>query len=562
MDAQTLLENFAAIADSPRGIHPLRALVLELAIRGQLVEQDPADEAVAVLLDRVEAARVKAIKERGLRGASPRAIAESEKPWAIPSTWAWVRLDQLALPQAGFAFKSSRFNEAGHGTPLIRIRDIGNGTTQCHYDGDYRSEFLVESGDYLVGMDGNFNIRRWSGPTALLNQRVTRLVFFGEQIERSFVTWALQNRINNVHGSRAYTTVQHLSGKQIADSVVPVPPLQEQRRIVERVDQLMGLCDELESRRGRRQYASSQLRRSVLHSLTDAGTAEGTRHAWDRISAKWPTFGSVLTDSVEALGEFRDAIVRLAVEGKLTFQDSEDEPASDLLERIATSRSSDGQSNDKRRGAQVPSTSNALGPFPLPSGWAWTTFGNIGEIGRGRSQHRPRNDPSLYSNGTFPLIQTGDVARSGGSITTYTALYNDLGVAQSRLWPKGTLCITIAANIADSGFLTFDACFPDSVVGFTPHPLLEEIRFLELFIRTAKSRLEMYAPSTAQKNINLAVLDALLIPLPPINEQRRILSIVDQLMKVCDKLEASLLAQEKANVAMSGILLRMPDRHD
>ena len=149
--------------------------------------------------------------------------------------------------------------------------------------------------------------------------------------------------------------------------------------------------------------------------------------------------------------------------------------------------------------------------------------------------------PLLYKEGKYPFIQTGDVARSGGSIETCRIFYNDAGLAQSAIWPAGTLCITIAANIADSGILAFDACFPDSVVGLIAHDNFEDARFFEYFIRTAKGDLHKFAPSTAQKNINLGVLTEVLIPLPPLTEQHCIVAKVDKLMALCDCLEVSLV---------------------
>lgn len=135
-------------------------------------------------------------------------------------------------------------------------------------------------------------------------------------------------------------------------------------------------------------------------------------------------------------------------------------------------------------------------------------------------------------------MQTGDVARSNGVIETFTSKYNDVGLAQSAMWPKGTLCITIAANIADSGILGFDACFPDSVVGFIPASVFPNARYFEYFMRTAKADLLKFAPATAQKNINLGILNQVLIPLPPLAEQQRIVAKVDELMALCDELEA------------------------
>src|SRR5207248_11617213 len=116
------------------------------------------------------------------------------------------------------------------------------------------------------------------------------------------------------------------------------------------------------------------------------------------------------------------------------------------------------------------------------------------------------------------------VARSNGVIKTYTSKYNDRGLAQSKKWPAGTLCITIAANIADSGILDFDACFPDSVVGFIPAEEFPNARYFEYFLRTAKADLLDFAPATAQKNINLEILNAVVIPLPPLAELNRIVA--------------------------------------
>ena len=168
---------------------------------------------------------------------------------------------------------------------------------------------------------------------------------------------------------------------------------------------------------------------------------------------------------------------------------------------------------------------------PLPTGWCWASLPQLGELNRGKSKHRPRNDPRLLG-GPYPFIQTGDVRHSEGFITGHTASYFEFGLAQSRLWPAGTLCITIAANIADTGILKFDACFPDSVVGFLNHTEALLVRFVELFIRTAKEGLDRYAPATAQKNINLNVLASVAVPLPPFAEQARIVAEVDRLLSV------------------------------
>lgn len=152
-------------------------------------------------------------------------------------------------------------------------------------------------------------------------------------------------------------------------------------------------------------------------------------------------------------------------------------------------------------------------PATNPMGWPLRPLGQLGTLERGKSRHRPRNDPRLL-NGPYPFIQTGDVANANGHITAYTSTYSEFGLEQSRLWPAGTLCITIAANIAASAILDFEACFPDSVVGFTPSDDTN-VGYVRVLLGFLKPMLEAFAPQVAQKNINLEILSALEVPVPP-----------------------------------------------
>lgn len=151
-------------------------------------------------------------------------------------------------------------------------------------------------------------------------------------------------------------------------------------------------------------------------------------------------------------------------------------------------------------------------PIKNPRNWSLKKLGEVGNLDRGVSKHRPRNAPELLG-GPYPLIQTGDVANSDGYIRTHTSTYSEFGLKQSKLWPAGTLCITIAANIAKTGVLTFDACFPDSVVGFTANEK-STTEYVRVWLSFLQKMLEDSAPESAQKNINLAILRDLNVPLP------------------------------------------------
>lgn len=169
--------------------------------------------------------------------------------------------------------------------------------------------------------------------------------------------------------------------------------------------------------------------------------------------------------------------------------------------------------------------------------WAPAPLHELGELGRGKSKHRPRNDSRLYG-GPYPFIQTGDVAQSGGRIFKHAQTYSEFGLQQSKLWPEGTICITIAANIADTAVLTYPACFPDSVVGFVADSSKCVNMFVKWAIDVIKDDLEAFAPATAQKNINLSVLNDVVIRCPSIDEQREIVRQVEMLFAVADRIEA------------------------
>ncbi len=157
-------------------------------------------------------------------------------------------------------------------------------------------------------------------------------------------------------------------------------------------------------------------------------------------------------------------------------------------------------------------------PVSNPYGIPLTRLSEVGRLDRGVSKHRPRNAPHLLG-GPYPLVQTGEVANCDGYIRSYTKTYSERGLRQSRMWPAGTLCITIAANIAKTGILIFDACFPDSVVGFTSEDSAT-VEFVRSWLSFLQSSLEENAPKSAQRNINLATLRSLEVPLPSVELRR------------------------------------------
>lgn len=219
----------------------------------------------------------------------------------------------------------------------------------------------------------------------------------------------------------------------------------------------------------------------------------------------------------EQLAVYRQAVLKDAFEGKWKYE-----------QRASISNSiSFGEVNENE--------TNKLAP--IPSEWKYVYLSDLGELGRGKSKHRPRNDKRLFENGIYPFFQTGDVKSAPNLLVDCKKKYGEFGLAQSKLWPAGTLCITIAANIAETCFLGIEGCFPDSIVGFTPDERKVFKEYVRYFIEASKIRLWAYAPATAQKNINLNTLENLIVPYCNIDEQRFIVAEINARLSLCDHIE-------------------------
>jgi type I restriction enzyme S subunit len=269
------------------------------------------------------------------------------------------------------------------------------------------------------------------------------------------------------------------SDRVVLDQPIPIPPLDEQHRIVEAVEELLAQVNAARQRLAKVPAILKRFRQAVLAAACSGRLTEDWRNA------------------IQGQG--------LSVADRIPIDDAP---------------------------SHLPD---------IPDDWVWIRLPRLGELARGKSRHRPRNAPHLYG-GPYPFIQTGDIARSGGRITGHQQSYSEAGLAQSRLWPPGTVAITIAANIADSAILTYPACFPDSVVGLIADPERCVPDYIEFFIRTARADLSQFAPATAQANINIAILSDVWVPLPPLIEQHEVVRRIGALLALADAVERRVVA--------------------
>lgn len=326
--------------------------------------------------------------------------------------------------------------------------------------------------------------------------------------------------------------------EQVKARPLELPPTREQHRIVEKIE---ALFEEIDRGVESLQAAKNNIelyRQSLLKSAFEG-----------RLTTDWRAQNPDKLESPEAL------LARIREERERRYRDALD----DWDQAVAAWRT-DGAKG--RRPAKPHQAQNLLPVGPdemealpqLPQGWIYTKLANLGDLGRGKSKHRPRNDKRLFG-GPYPFIQTAEVKAAGRSITKYRVTYSEFGLAQSKIWPEGTLCITIAANIAETAFLTFDACFPDSVVGFTAFDDIMEPKFAELFVKSTRANIESSAPATAQKNINLGTLEALIVPLCGLAEQTEVVRILDTQLEAVGMLSSEIdAARGRADALRQSIL--------
>ncbi|TAM21980.1 MAG: restriction endonuclease subunit S [Rhodanobacter sp.] len=550
-----LLSNLDVLATAPGGVARLRELILTLAVQGKLVPQDAADEPAGVLLEKILAEKERLVAEGKIKRGKPLAeVSEEETRFELPNGWAWARIADLALPQAGFAFKSTGFNEISQGLPLIRIRDVGDNNPTTFFSGDYREEFCVASGDWLISMDGEFRVREWSGPLALLNQRVTRLLFYGADVFQPFVSSALQFKLTELQGTKAYTTVDHLSGGQIANSVIALPPLAEQSRIVTRVEELMQLCDALEAKGRLEATQHARLVSTLLATLAGSPSPAALAENWQRVS----THFDLLLDRPEAVDALEQTLLQLAVRGLLVPQDPQDEPASALLARIRAEKDRLIAEGKIKRDKPLAAIAEEEKPFGLPVGWEWVRFDELIHPQKPIAYGVLVPGPDVSTG--VPFVRIADLSlvsppdRPEKTITPEV----DAKFQRTRL-EGGEILMGVVGSIGKLGIA------PETWAGANIAraicrivPADAGLHDFVLFLLQTKFMQDSFAGDTrtlAQPTLNVGLIRAALTPMPPPTEQSRIVARVASLRRLCFELRQRLTASQSTQAQLAAALV-------
>lgn len=428
-----------------------------------------------------------------------RIVEESDSPLLLADrTWERVELGSVAKILNGDAFPSKSFSKE-RGVPLIRIRDITGTDTSTRFDGEFDKKYLIANGDLLVGMDGEFKCARWSGSEALLNQRVCKIVPDSKHLDLDFLTYLLPGYLDAIHAVTSSTTVTHLSSRDIGEIPIPLPTLETQKALVERLTE----------------YQSKQ--KGALSHLTTARRA--VRHV-------------------------RRAVLAAACSGRLTADwrgsSSISDSARELVDAINSGRSA------RKRRATPPSTD---GEEVLPEGWAMIEVESLVDVGTGATPLRSRSD---YYSGTVPWVTSGAVNQ--GLIRGADEFITDLALKETnaKVFPAGTLLVAMYGEGQTRGRvaeLGIDAATNQAVAALQFDEHSAPIQpYLRLFFERNYEQIRLEAFGGVQPNLNLGLIRRTLVPLPPLQEQGEIIRRVNVLLARADALSGRL---EKAELSVS-----------
>jgi len=535
------------------GIKKLRELILELAVRGKLVPQDPNDEPASVLLKRIAAEKKQLVKDKKIK--KPKAlpeISEEEKPFELPEGWQIERLGNLSILENGDRSKNypNKSVLVETGIPFVNAGHLVNGQinksnmtfiTQDRFD-------LLRAGKFKNN-DILFCLRGSLGKSAIVEGFDTGAIASSLVIirpEHGLITKYLSIYFDSPLSSisvKMYdngTAQPNLSAADLAKFLVPIPSILEQHRIVAKVDELMLLCDQLEQQTESSLSAHNTLVEVLLTNLTASNNADELQQNWARISE----FFDILFTTEHSIEQLKQTILQLAVMGKLVPQNPDDEPAAKLLARIAAEKAQLIKDKKiKKQKALAPITDEEK-PFELPTGWDWSRLQDITLLITD-GKHGDCNN--LDNSGFYFLsakdIQNGKLVYEHGrqiESSEFAEVHQRTNLECGDICMVNTGATVGKMALVDDNELTRKTTFQKSVAVIKIAKPYVYNEFIALFLQSETPNLLKKSGGSAINNLLLGDLKKKVTQLPPIAEQHRIVAKVDELMALCDQLKARL----------------------
>ena len=543
MDLNILFENYDLLMDSPNGTPKMRELILQLAVQGKLVDQDPNDEPAGELLKRIKAEKEKLIAEGKIKKQKPLPpIAEDEIPYELPRGWEWVRMKKIAYnmgqkkPDKRFTYIDVTAINKEKGTISNQVKILEPSEAPSRARKIVQKETVIYSTvrPYLLNVaivDKEFE------PEPIVSTAFAILNPY-KNIYNKYLYYFLRSKImiDYVESKMIGMAYPAINDTQFLKAPFPLPPLAEQKRIVAKVDQLMHLCDQLDACQKKAATKYESLNDAALERLLSAKNIEEFAEHWQFLCNN---FELIYNDPAH-VNKLRQAILQLAVQGKLAPQDPNDEPASELLKRIKAEKEKlIAEGKIKKTKLLLPITENEI-PYELPQGWEWARLEAIAS-----NIHYGYTASADASKKEIRLLRITDIQNNKVNWDTVPGCaISDNEKRKYELGGNEILIARTGGTIGKSFMvkeMPVQAVFASYLIRIVPLKLTNA-DFLKLFLESPLywNQLEEKSMGTGQPNVNATSLKQLKIPLPPLAEQKRIVAKVDQLMHLCDELETRL----------------------
>jgi type I restriction enzyme S subunit len=550
--AQLLEQHFDTAFSAPNGIKKLRELILNLAMQGKLVAQDPNDQPASELLKEITVEKERLVKEGKIKKQKPLpAIGEDEKPYLLPQGWEWVRLGEISYIFSGNSFQSTDFITEG-GVKVIKITNAGVGCLidtneflPIEFLNKYK-DFVVYKNDLVLALTRPYisaglkvSVCTEDFDHSLLNQRVAaiRLFFQHDFIYRylssPYVLSLYQERFN------ANGLQPNLKMSDVSDLMIPLPPLAEQQRIVAKIDELMVKCDALEALQQAQASQRTQTHQAAIQQLL---TTDDTPTAWRFLKTHFET----LYQDKANVKELRKAILQLAVMGKLLPQDPKDQPASELLKQITAEKERLVKEGKIKKQKPLPAIDEDEKPYELPHGWEWVRLGDaISQMDSGWS---PKCETVSAKDDEWGVLKTTSVqpmcfySNENKSLPTkfqprIEIQVNEGDILITRAGPRNRVGITCVAKSVRHNLMLSDKIIRFKIIG---NRIYADYCALFLNVGFGSEQIEKMKSGMADSQVNISQdkIKQIVLYIPPLTEQQRIVAKIDQLMSLCDQLEA------------------------
>jgi type I restriction enzyme S subunit len=536
MKLETFFKHFDLLAEAPNGVQKLRELILDLAVRGKLVPQDKNDEPAAVLLERIKKEKERLVKEKIQKVRTTSKIDNSEIPFELPKNWMWVNLDSYVLIVMGQSPDSTYYNNHKKGLPFYQGKSDFNNLYPTPRVWCEIPLKIAEENDILI------SVRAPVGSTNICQEKscIGRGLAALRSIDNTnnfYLLYFLRAFEKKISEMGVGSTFKAISKTNLETFKIAVPPLNEQKRIVTKVDELMKLCDELEARQKKKQETRILINNAALNKLLTAETPETFTKNWQRISDNF----DILYSAPENIGKLRQAILQLAVMGKLVPQNANDEPAAVLLERIKKEKERLVKEGKIKKEKSLPAIKDDEIPYDLPIGWECCYISELAIKVTDGEHITPTRTPSGHYLLSARNIKEEGIILDNVDYVPESEFYR----IRKRCNPdKDDILISCSGSVGRIAIVDKD----DTYV------MVRSVALLKLFKDNINSKYLAYilkslmvqnqiiekSKTSAQANLFLGKIKEIKVVLAPLNEQKRIVTKVDKLMKLCDELETKL----------------------